>query len=133
MTGNGLPARGRPDQQRRLAALYARATCLVVPTTFEPRHRARGGRRGRVPSIGSARGGAADMIGPAGSTAAPGDVPEALVAAMDRMATQRRPAAWARQGWSGPGCSRGTSWRTACFRPAVCNRTTTPPGGLFPA
>ena len=85
VTGHGFLRTAEPGPRRRLAELYARATCLVVPTRFEPAgivhvEAAAAG----VPSIGSALGGAADMIGPAGLTVVPGDVAD-LVAAMHRM------------------------------------------------
>lgn len=89
VTGHGFLRTTEPGPRRRLVELYARATCLVVPTTFEPAgivhvEAAAAG----VPSIGSARGGAADMIGPSGLSVVPGDVAD-LVAAMHRMSDPR--------------------------------------------
>ena len=85
----------------------------MVPTTFEPAgivhvEAAAAG----VPSIGSARGGAADMIGPAGLTVAPGDVPE-LVAAMDRMAD---PETARRMGEAGLERARLFTWDLVAHR-----------------
>lgn len=72
--------------REQMTALFQQATCLVVPTSFEPAgivhvEAATAG----VPSIGSAAGGARDMIGPSGVTVEPGSIPS-LVAAMHVMA-----------------------------------------------
>ncbi len=82
VTGHGFLRLSDPEAGRRMTELFQRATCLVVPTTFEPAgivhvEAAAAG----VPSIGSALGGAADMIGPSGVTVEPGSV-DSLVDAM---------------------------------------------------
>ena len=113
VTGHGFLRADDPDQQRRLAALYAHATCLVAPTTFEPAGTAHvAAAAAGPPSIGSARGGAADMIGPAGLTVAPGSVPE-LVAAMDRMAD---PETARRMGEAGLERARLFTWDLVAHR-----------------
>lgn len=86
ITGHGFLRLSEPEPRAVMARLYGEATCLVVPTSFEPAgivhvEAAAAG----VPSIGSGLGGAADMIGPSGVTVVPGDV-EDLVSAMERMA-----------------------------------------------
>lgn len=86
VVGHGFLRLSDAAARAEMTALYQSATCLVVPTTFEPAgivhvEAAAAG----VPSIGSAAGGARDMIGPSGVTVRPGSVPS-LVAAMRTMA-----------------------------------------------
>lgn len=71
-----------PDAQRRLADLFRRATCLVVPSRLEPAGivYAEAGSMG-IPSIGTTVGGAPDMIGPGGTVVSP-ENDEALMDAM---------------------------------------------------
>ncbi len=85
VTGHGFLSLRDPRAQEKLTELYAAATCLVVPTTFEPAgivflEAAAAG----LPSIGTSRGGAADLIGAGGVTVDPTD-PVALGAAMRHM------------------------------------------------
>ncbi|MDO4918417.1 glycosyltransferase family 4 protein [Kocuria sp.] len=113
VTGHGFLRTSDPRQRALLASLYGRATCLVVPTTFEPAgivhvEAAAAG----VPSIGSARGGAGDMIGPAGLTVTPGDAPE-LVAAMERMSD---PGTARRMGEAGRERARLFTWDLVAHR-----------------
>ncbi|GAB3052562.1 hypothetical protein GCM10027053_10710 [Intrasporangium mesophilum] len=82
VTGHGFLSLSDPVAQEKLSELYAAATCLVVPTSFEPAgivflEAAAAG----IPCIGTSRGGAADLIGPGGVTVDPAD-PLTLVAAM---------------------------------------------------
>lgn len=86
VTGHGFLRLSDPSAREEMTRLYQQATCLVVPTSFEPAgivhvEAAAAG----VPSIGSAAGGAQDMIGPSGVTVTPGSV-DALVTAMRTMA-----------------------------------------------
>ncbi|RKQ36515.1 glycosyltransferase family 4 protein [Kocuria tytonis] len=113
VTGHGFLRTSEPGPREQLAALYARATCLVVPTTFEPAGivHVEAAATG-VPSIGSRRGGAGDMIGTAGLTVTPGDVPE-LVAAMERMAD---PATARRMGEAGRERARLFTWDLVAHR-----------------
>ena len=68
-----------------MKSLYGRATCLVVPTSFEPTGIVYLEAAGAgIPSIGSSSGGAGDLIGRGGMTVAPGNTQE-LVAAMMHM------------------------------------------------
>jgi hypothetical protein len=82
VTGHGPMPLDLPDAQRRYAAILDRATCMVMPSAYEPFGiaYADAGARG-VPSIGTTVGGAADAIGDGGVLVPPGD-PEALHAAM---------------------------------------------------
>jgi glycosyltransferase involved in cell wall biosynthesis len=71
-----------PEGRDALLAAFARATCFVMPSRFEPFAivHAEAGLAG-VPSIGTTVGGVDAVIGPAGVTVPPGDH-HALVAAM---------------------------------------------------
>lgn len=85
ITGHGFLRLNEEGPRATMARLYGQATCLVVPTTFEPAgivhvEAAAAG----VPSIGSGLGGAGDMIGPSGVTVIPGDVDD-LVAKLELM------------------------------------------------
>ncbi|MGD9737119.1 MAG: glycosyltransferase family 4 protein [Solirubrobacterales bacterium] len=80
----GVRAHGRmalasAGAQHRFAAILDRATCLLMPSVYEPFGiaYADAGSRG-VPSIGTTVGGAADAIGPGGVLVAPGDDEELL-------------------------------------------------------
>jgi len=71
-----------PQDRDKMRALWAAATCCVVPSRFEP-----AGiiyveaMHAGIPSIGTTQGGAADLIGDAGVAIDPGDR-AALIAAM---------------------------------------------------
>lgn len=113
VTGHGFLRTAEPGLRRLLAQLSARATCLVVPTRFEPAgivhvEAAAAG----VPSIGSALGGAADMIGPAGLTVVPGDAAD-LLAAMERMSN---PTTARRMGEAGRARARLFTWDLVAHR-----------------
>jgi glycosyltransferase involved in cell wall biosynthesis len=86
VTGHGVLRRGDPAQGRRLEDLLAHATCLVVPSRYEAAgivyvEAAAAG----IPSIGTAAGGSADLIGDGGRVVDPGDE-DALLAAMLELA-----------------------------------------------
>jgi glycosyltransferase involved in cell wall biosynthesis len=82
VTGHGPMPLESGDAQRRYAAILDRATCMVMPSAYEPFGiaYADAGARG-VPSIGTTVGGAADAIGEGGVLIEPEDS-EALLAAM---------------------------------------------------
>lgn len=83
--GHGFQPLGSPESQRLMHELYGRATCLVVPTSFEPAGIVYLEAAGAgIPSIGPSSGGAGDLIGRGGMTVAPGNTQE-LVAAMMHM------------------------------------------------
>jgi glycosyltransferase involved in cell wall biosynthesis len=91
ITEPGVTVRGWLDMRTAagrdaLLAAFRRATCLVMPSRFEPFGivYAEAGLTG-VPSIGTTQGGAAEVIGPGGTTVDPGDH-EALVRAMTTLA-----------------------------------------------
>ncbi|HYF26113.1 MAG TPA: glycosyltransferase family 4 protein [Baekduia sp.] len=87
----GVEAFGRPDlavgeDRARLAGLFERSTCFVLPSLMEPFGIVylEAGAAG-IPSIGTSWGGAATPIGDGGVLVDPGDE-EQLVAAMLRLA-----------------------------------------------
>jgi glycosyltransferase involved in cell wall biosynthesis len=67
VTGHGSLPLGSPASARKLASLYARATCFVLPSLHEPSALAylEAATVG-VPSIGTSSGGAATIIGDGG-------------------------------------------------------------------
>jgi glycosyltransferase involved in cell wall biosynthesis len=67
VSGHGMLAADDPAAQARLDNLFARATCLVVPSLLEPAARvfAQALQAG-IPSIGGTAGGSATIIGDAG-------------------------------------------------------------------
>lgn len=86
--GHGFLSLSDPGQRQKVRDLYASATCLVVPTTFEPAgivylEAAAAG----IPSIGSKNGGAPDIIGPGGLVVDPSSRAE-IVEAMRKMTDQ---------------------------------------------
>ena len=74
VTGHGLLSLGDQAERDRHATLLARATCLVLPSSFEPFGIAylEAGASG-VPSIGTTVGGASDAIGDGGLLVDPDD------------------------------------------------------------
>lgn len=90
VTGHGFLDLTDASAQELLAALYARATCLVVPTAFEAAGIAflEAAAVG-IPRIGASGCGAPDMIGPGGVVARPDDL-DALAAAMLHLADPER-------------------------------------------
>jgi glycosyltransferase involved in cell wall biosynthesis len=90
VTGHGLLRMDDPGDQQRLEALYGRTTCFVVPS-----HREAAGiayieaMAAGVPVIGSAAGGAYDLIGDAGCVVDPRDG-DALLSALRRFADPAR-------------------------------------------
>jgi glycosyltransferase involved in cell wall biosynthesis len=86
VTGHGpLPLRD-PESRRRYAEILDRATCFLMPSTYEPFGIAYldAGAAG-VPSIGTTVGGSPDAVGPGGMVVDPSD-PTALVTAMLELA-----------------------------------------------
>lgn len=81
-----LPLRD-PEGRRRYTELLERATCFLMPSTYEPFGIAYldAGAAG-VPSIGTTVGGAPDAIGPGGLVVDPGDGVGALAEAMLELA-----------------------------------------------
>lgn len=86
VTGHGPLRLDSEPEQRRYAELLHRATCLVMPSSYEPFGIAYldAGANG-VASIGTTAGGARDAIGPGGVLVDPGD-DGALLAAMLELA-----------------------------------------------
>jgi glycosyltransferase involved in cell wall biosynthesis len=96
---HGRLRRDDPADQRRLATLFADATCLVMPSSIEPFGLVyvEAGAQG-IPSIGTTVGGAPEAIGPGGIVVDPSD-DDGLADAMARLAdpaTARRLGALAR-------------------------------------
>lgn len=85
VTGHGPIALADPTGASRLAALFARATCFVMPSLHEPSAQAyiEAGSAG-IPSIGSTNGGSATVIGPGGTVVDPQD-DGAILDAMRRL------------------------------------------------
>ncbi len=85
VTGHGYLALAEPGPRATMARLLSEATCLVVPTSFEPAGIAYvEAAAAGLPSIGTNRGGAADVIGPGGLTVDPTSASE-LARAMSAM------------------------------------------------
>jgi glycosyltransferase involved in cell wall biosynthesis len=86
VTGHGVLSLRDPADRRRHAELLARATCMVLPSSYEPFGIAYldAGAAG-VPSIGTTVGGAPDAVGDGGLVVDPGDQGE-LVRAMLELA-----------------------------------------------
>jgi glycosyltransferase involved in cell wall biosynthesis len=101
VTAHGVLSRSRAADRELILDLFARASCLVVPSLVEPFGivYVEAGSAG-IPSIVSGEGGARDTIGPHGGlVVAPGDE-DGLLAAMLRLAdpeTARRMGAAARE------------------------------------
>lgn len=86
VTGHGLLPLGTEEGSRRYADLLNRATCLLMPSTFEPYGIAYlDAAAAGVPSIGTTVGGAEDAVGDCGRVVDPND-PAALPRAMLEMA-----------------------------------------------
>jgi glycosyltransferase involved in cell wall biosynthesis len=84
--GHGSLPLGEPGSRDRIAALYQSATCFVLPSHYEASaisyvEAAAAG----LPSIGTANGGSADLIGDAGRIVDPHD-PDELYLAMRELA-----------------------------------------------
>jgi glycosyltransferase involved in cell wall biosynthesis len=86
VVGHGMLPLGSKEGRRRYARLLNRATCLLMPSAFEPFGIAYldAGVAG-VPSIGTTVGGAEDAVGDCGRVVDPGD-PGALLEAMLELA-----------------------------------------------
>lgn len=113
VTGHGFLRLSDPAARAEMTRLYQRATCLVVPTSFEPAgivhvEAAAAG----VPSIGSAAGGARDMVGPSGVVVEPGSVPSLLGA----LRTMSDPATARGMGEAGRARARLFTWRQVAGR-----------------
>jgi glycosyltransferase involved in cell wall biosynthesis len=113
VTVHGFLDMRTPEGMSALLALYRRATCFVMPSRFEPTGivHAEAARAG-LPAIGTTVGGAASVIGPGGTTVAPGD-DEALAAAMLALAD---PAAAARLGAAAREHAEGFTWENVARR-----------------
>lgn len=113
VTGHGPMPLDLPNAQLRYAAILDRATCMVMPSTYEPFGiaYADAGARG-VPSIGTTVGGAADAIGDGGILVGPGD-PEALLGAMLELSD---PATAARLGARANEHAKALSWNEVTQR-----------------
>jgi glycosyltransferase involved in cell wall biosynthesis len=101
VNGHGVLLQSQAHGHAQLAALFARATCLVMPSRVEPFGIAYvEAASAGVPSIGTSVGGPRDVIGADGGVVVdPGDE-EALVQAMERLAdpqTARRMGEAARE------------------------------------
>ncbi|MEA2341115.1 MAG: hypothetical protein QOG11_1192 [Solirubrobacteraceae bacterium] len=85
VTGHGTIALDDPDGEARLAALFDRATCFVMPSRHEPAGQVfiEAGSAG-IPSVGGTHGGAATSIGPGGAVVDPED-DAAILDAMRRL------------------------------------------------
>jgi len=85
VTGHGPLRLGVPAERRRVERLLQQATCFVMPSHYEPSALAyvEAGAAG-VPSIASAVGGSAQLVGDGGVVVEPGD-DEALLAAMEAL------------------------------------------------
>ncbi len=84
---HGVLSQQREEERETVRALFARATCFVMPSLVEPFgivyvEAAAAG----IPSIGSSIGGPRDVIGGDGGAVVPGDDEDALLAAMLRLA-----------------------------------------------
>lgn len=100
VTGHGRLRLDSSEGQRKYAELLSRATCFLMPSTYEPFGIAYvdAGAAG-VPSIGTTVGGAPDAVGPGGRVVDPAD-PDALLEAMIDLSdpeTARRRGELARQ------------------------------------
>jgi glycosyltransferase involved in cell wall biosynthesis len=87
VTGHGSLRLGVEEERRRLDALYAAATCFVMPSHCEPFGMAYAeAAAAGVPSIGTTVGGAGDVVGPDGGVLVPPGDEDALLDAMRRLA-----------------------------------------------
>ena len=79
VTGHGSLPLGDPASAQKLAALYGRATCFVLPSLHEPAGQAYlEAAVAGIPSIGTSAGGAATVIGDGGVLVDPDDEDEIL-------------------------------------------------------
>lgn len=107
VTGHGFLRRSDTAAQQHLDDLYARATCFVLPSRFDPSpivylEAASSG----LPVIATARGGAGSLLKEGALVVEPGDH-EALVAAM---LTYSDPAAAANSGAAAANSAAASSW-----------------------
>jgi glycosyltransferase involved in cell wall biosynthesis len=111
--GHGLLPLGSEEGRRRYAELLSEATCLLMPSTFEPFGIAYLDAAGAgVPSIGTTVGGAEDAVGESGRVVDPKD-PRGLSVAMLELAD----ASVARElGARARARSNGTTWRAVAER-----------------
>jgi glycosyltransferase involved in cell wall biosynthesis len=106
--GHGVLRLDVPSERAVVAGLFERATCLVVPSRYEPYGivYAEAAAAG-IPSIGTTVGGAAEPIGPDGGVLVDPEDPEALLEAMRRCAD---PAQAARMGAAARERARHHTW-----------------------
>jgi len=122
VTGHGVLSLGAEEGSRRYRELLGRATCLLMPSTYEPFGIAYldAGATG-APSIGTTVGGAPDSVGPGGLVVDPADE-GALPAAMLELAD---PETASRLGGLAFDHSARFTWRTVAERML---RALRPPG-----
>jgi glycosyltransferase involved in cell wall biosynthesis len=86
VTFHGLIPLGAPGSEERLAEIFERATCFVLPAVSEPAGIANlEAMSAGLPAIGTTIGGGGELIGDGGTVVDPYDE-EALAATMDRFA-----------------------------------------------
>jgi glycosyltransferase involved in cell wall biosynthesis len=113
VTGHGRLRLDRAEERGRMTALFAQATCFVMPSRMEPAGIAYvEAAAGGVASIGTQRGGAPFLIGDGGLTVDPND-DRALLAAMLELAD---PDTAARLGALARARSRLFTWRAVAER-----------------
>lgn len=113
VTGHGLLPLGSEEGERQYAELLSRATCLLMPSTFEPYGIAYlDAAAAGVPSVGTTVGGAPDAVGDCGRVVDPGDL-EALFRAMLELAD---PETARELGARAHARSRTCTWRAVAER-----------------
>jgi glycosyltransferase involved in cell wall biosynthesis len=113
VTAHGVLRLDRPQQSKRLDALYARATCFVMPSCYDAAGIAcvEAAAAG-VPIIGTQNGGSDYLIGAGGVVVDPSD-DDALLAEMRRLS---EPEAAARLGAAAKARSELFTWRAVAGR-----------------
>jgi hypothetical protein len=113
VTGHGVLPLDSEQGRRRHAEVLARATCLVLPSKFEPFGIAYvDAAAAGVPSIGTRNGGAADAIGDGGVLIDPADL-QGLSQAMLELSDPNRASELGRRAFSH---SAGLSWQGVAER-----------------
>jgi glycosyltransferase involved in cell wall biosynthesis len=111
--GHGTLPLGCEEGRQRYADLLSQATCLLMPSTFEPYGIAYlDAARAGVPSVGTTVGGAPDAVGDCGRVVDPGD-PQGLTRAMLEMAD---PETARELGGRAHARSRTRTWRAVAER-----------------
>jgi glycogen synthase len=113
VTGHGFLPLGCEEGKQRYAELLCRATCLLMPSTFEPYGIAYlDAAAAGVPSVGTTVGGAPDAVGDCGRVVDPGD-PQGLRQAMLELAD---PETACELGARARARSRTHTWRAVAER-----------------